>query len=465
MTRADRRKPLRSISCMGLAVLLAGCSVGPAYKNPIFPFATSYKARLGGNPVLLDNAAWWLGFKDPTLNELVETALSGNLDLVLATERVTEALALAETIPQGGSITGNVDAGARGIRHQPTQTGARGTVGLSWLFDPYGGRDAQNRAAAARVEVADAELDAARLLLLSGITIAYIDLRFHQRALQLRRQELGSRRATLDLARKLEIGKAATRLDTIRAEALVSETQSRIPGAEAAIRVQQNRIAVLLGLAPGAVGLSLADSKGQPLAKMPADIGIPADLLRNRPDIRITERLYYAAVADIGAAQADLYPTLSLGGEISLSGFGGVKGSDYFFGPTLRLPALPNGPQAAAVKARESRARQALTTWRSSVLGAIENVESALVEYSGSRNSVTSARKTVRLRRESVTLTRKLISRDGATVRDLLDAEQSVAVANTLLSQNLRQLGRNFVTLNVSLGSGNGYADRAAAEK
>ena len=468
MTRADRRKPLRSISCrvlyMGLAVLLAGCSVGPAYKNPIFPFGASYSARLGGNPVLLDNAAWWQGFTDPTLNELVEKALSGNLDLVLATERVTEAQALAKTIPQGATITGNVDAGVRGGRSVASQTGTKGNIGLSWLFDPYGGRDARNRAAAARVEVADAELDAARLLLLSGIAIAYIDLRFYQRSLQLRRQELGSRRATLDLVRKLSAGKAATRLDTIRAEALVSETQSLIPGVEASIRVQQNQIAVLLGQAPGAAGISLADSKGQPLAKMPVDIGIPADLLRNRPDIRISERLYYAAVADIGAAQANLYPSLSLGGEISLSAFGGAKGSNYFFGPTLSLPALPNGPQTAAVKVRESRARQALTSWRSSVLGAIEDVESGLVEYSGSSNSVTSARKTVRLRRESVALTRELIARDGATVRDLLDAEQSVAVANILLSQNLRQLGRNFVVLNVSLGSGNGYEDRVAAK-
>lgn len=464
MTRADRRKPLRSISCMGLAVLLAGCSVGPSYQNPIFPFKSSFSAKRGGNPVLLDNAAWWEGFKDPTLNDLVEKALSDNLDLALATERVVEAQALAGTIPQGGTITGNVDAGVRGIRSQPSQTGTRGEVGLSWLFDPYGGRDAQNRAAAARVEVADAELDAARLLLLSNITTAYIDLRFHQRSLQLRRQELGSRRATLDLVRKLSAGKAATRLDTVRAEALVSETQSLIPGVEAAIRVQKNQIAVLLGQAPGEAGISLADSKGQPLASMPSNIGIPADLLRNRPDIRITERLYYAAVADIGAAQADLYPTLSLGGEISLSAFGAAKGSDYFFGPTLRLPALPNGPQTAAVKVRESRARQALTSWRSSVLGAIEDVESALVEYSGSSSSVTSARKTVRLRRESVTLTRELISRDGATIRDLLDDEQSVAIANILLSQNLRRLGRDFVVLNASLGSGNGYGASAAAK-
>ena len=190
MIRTNWRKPVRSTCCIGLVALLAGCSVGPAYKNPIFPFATSYAAPLGGSPVLLDNAAWWQGFKDPNLNELIKKALSGNLDLALATERVTEAQALTRTIPQGGSITGNVDAGVSGSRGTSSRTGAEGSFGVSWLFDPYGGRDAQNRAAAARVEVADAELGAAQLLL-SGVTTAYIELRFHQRALQLRRQELG----------------------------------------------------------------------------------------------------------------------------------------------------------------------------------------------------------------------------------------------------------------------------------
>jgi len=466
MAGADRRKPLRSVLGMCLAILMAGCSVGPDYNGPVFPFMSSFKSGYAGLPVLLDNAAWWKKFNDPVLDGLVEEALKGNFDLEIAKERVIEAQALAGTVPEQFGITGDVSAGRRGGRNVTTNNSGDASFGLDWLFDPYGGRAAQIRAAEGRVEVADAELDAARLLLLSNISVAYIDLRFRQRSLQLRRQELGSRRRTLDLVQKLQAGKAATRLDVIRAEALVSETQSLMPGIEAAIRVQQNRIAVLLGRSPGSPEAALVGSgRGQPLARMSSEIGIPADLVRNRPDIRIAERLYYVAVADIGAEQAELYPALSLGGQISLSAFGGVKGMDYFFGPTLRLPALPNGPQQAEVRVRESRARQALTGWQSSVLGAIEQVENALVEYSGSRASVTSARKTVRLYHESVDLTRTLISQDGATIRDLLDAEQSVATANFLLSQNLRQLGQNFVVLNVSLGSGNGYEAASAVAK
>lgn len=475
MAGPDRRRPrcgifcsarLRSIFGIALSVALAGCSVGPSYTGPTFPFAATFAAKRSSVPVLLDNVAWWQGFRDPALNELIEAALADNLDLALASERVREAQALARTVPSPGAVTGSATAKVRGGRDRPDETGADASLGLSWLFDPYGGRAAQVRAAKARIEVADAERDAARLLVLSNVATAYIDLRFQQQSLRLRRAELGSRRRTLELVNRLKQGNAATRLDIVRAEALVSQTQSLIPGFEAAIRVQLNRIAVLAGRTPGRSEAALLDAgRGQPLAAMPSDIGIPADLLRNRPDIRINERLYYAAVADIGVETAELYPALSLGGLITVSAFGSTRGMDYFFGPTLRLPALPDGPQQAEVNVRESRARQALTGWQSSVLGAIEEVESALVQYAGSRNSVTSARRTVRLYNESVELTRALIAQGGATIRDLLDAEQSVATANILLSQNLRQQGRDFVALNVNLGSGNGHAAGQAGEQ
>ena len=458
MARNGRRTALPRMLCVAMSVALAGCDAGPVFKGPVFPFAASFASRPAGAPALLENTDWWTRFDDPVLDRLVEAALAGNLDLAEAGERVREAEALARSIPEPAALTGEAGAGRRGGRAVADADGARADLGFDWLLDPFGERRAQLRAAGGRVEIADAELDAARLLLLSSIATAYVDLRFQQRSLQLRRAELSSRGKTLEQVRRLEAGSAATRLDIVRAEALVSETRSLIPGYEAAIRVQQNRIAVLLGQTPGRPDQALAGiGRGQPLADMPAEIGIPADLLRNRPDIRIAERLYYVAVAEVGVETARLYPKLSLGGEISLSSFGGTTGMDYFFGPTLRLPALPDGSRRAGVAARQSRARQALTAWQSAVLEAIGEVESALVEYSASLSSAGAARKTVRLYGEAVDLTRQLIGRDGATVSDLLDAEQSVAAANILLARNLRDLGRNFVALNVSLGSGSGY--------
>ena len=456
-----RRKFLRGLLCVATAMAVASCDVSSVYNSPTFPFAKSFTTRPSGAPVLLENTAWWTGFNDPTLNTLIDQALSQNLDLELARERVIEAQALSETISDPLSISGEVNAGRRGGSTISASNGGDGSFGFEWLFDPYGGRQSEIRAAEGRVDVAEANLDAARLLLLSNVTTAYIDLRFYQTSHRYRREELRSRQQTLDLLHKLQERGAASRLDVVRAEALVSETQSLIPGVQAAIRVQQNRITVLLGRAPGWPETALeGNGRGQPVSKMPADIGVPTDLLRNRPDIRVAERSYYTAVADIGAARAALYPSLSLGGEISLSAFGGQDARNYYFGPTLRLPAIPNGPQKATVKARESRAQQALTDWQASVLRAIEEVENALAEYSGSQKSVRASRKTVRLYRESIGLTRELIGRGGATIRDLLDDEQSVALANIRLSQNLRELGQDFVIVNVSLGSGHGSEEK-----
>lgn len=458
MTGKGRRSMPRAFACAMLALSVAGCDVGPDYRFPSFPFAASYAAKTSGTPVYLANDAWWERFNDPVLNALIADGLEGSLDLALARERVTEALAQVRTVPSEVAVTGVAQAGVGGGDPRADGRDAEATFGLNWLFDPYGGRRAQIRAATGRAEAVEAELDAARLLLLSNIATSYIDLRFYERSLQLRREELASRQETLDLVRQLQAGSAGTRLDVVRAEALVAQTRAQIPEFKSAVQAERNRLAVLLGQSPSQPIEALSSaSRGQPVARMPADTGIPADLLRNRPDLRIAERFYYASVAEIGSARADLYPALSLSGELTVSSLAGTSSLEYFFGPSIRLPALPNGARKAEVDVRESRARAALTEWRSAVLSAIEEVESGMVRYAGSRAAVGSSRETVRLYSEAVTLTRELAGRDGATIRDLLDDERSVATANIVLAQNLRQLGRNFVVLNTSLGSGHAY--------
>lgn len=465
-----RRKAGRGVlgtARLGVVVLVAGCATGTGYQTPVFPFLKSYSASSAGAPVLMENTAWWQGFSDPAFNALVDRALAGNLDLALARERVTEAEAQRGTLAGGGSVTAE---GRYGRRHA---TGVLGTgqgrneaevnIGLNWLFDPWGARARQAEAADARIEAADAEVDAARLLILYNLANAYVDLRYQQRVLQLLRQQNASRRQTLELTRTLAEQDAATRLDLVRAEALMAETLAEIPPVEAEIRAIRTQIAVLAGVVPGSMADGLDGSARQPVPRLAPDPGIPADLLRNRPDIRIAERLYYAAVAETGAAEAELYPRLSLGGTISGVSIGGDRGAEYYFGPALVLPALPEGPRRAAVEARRSGARQAQLSWQSAVLDAIAEVESALALYAGNRAGVDASRRTVKLYHEAAKLTRDLVQRDGATVRDLIDAEESIADADLTLAANLRELGRSFVSLNVALGSGNGYGRSPAA--
>jgi outer membrane protein, multidrug efflux system len=441
------------------SVLLAGCGTETPYQGPVFAFKGSYLGAKSESPVLLANSAWWRGFKDPILDALIARALQQNLDLASAKERIVESRANLDQIP--GNLT--LSPGLSVTREKgivgSAETRSEGSLGLSWLLDPYGARREQMKAAGARIEVADAELDAARLLLLVNVANSYVDLRYFQEVLAIRNQEIRGRRRTVALVNTLLEQNSATRLDLVRAEARLSAAEAAVPTAQSAIRAQQYLIAGLLGLPPGAMDIGLDGSGHQPRPGMAVDVGIPADLLRNRPDIRIAERLYYASVADAGAAAADLYPKLSLTGSISLTSIGGTEGSSYVFGPSLVLPSLPTKGGRAAVKARESRARQALISWKSTVTGALGEVETAIVSYSANSKAVGASQKTVRLYREAVDLTRDLISKDGATIRDLLDSEESVVDSELVLAENRRQLARSFISLNVGLGSGHAVGE------
>ena len=460
MWASDRRRAASGRILVTFAVVLAGCAPGGPYIGPDFAFGPSYRAARSGAPVLLNNTEWWRQLQDPVLDQLVGLALRDNLTLEGARERVTEARASLQGIPGLATLAPSVGLRGAGTDDSGTgSTGPNGTgearLGLSWMLDPYGARREQIKAAGARIEVADAEADAAQLLVLFNITDAYVELRFRQRVAHLLRQELQSRRQTLNITEDLLAADSATRLDVIRSQARVAEIQSQLPGAEAAITATQNEIAVLAGAAPGTLPVDLAAGTAQPRPHLTPDVGIPADLLRNRPDIRIAERSYYAAVADLGVAQASLYPTLSLTGAITLNALeGGRNSAAYFFGPTLQFPVFPGNAARAAVDARRARVLQAHTAWKTTVLNAILEVENALLDYQAVTASLQSASRAAELYREARDLTRELFGAGAATLGELIDAEQALAAADQALANAVFRRGQSYVALNVRLGSG-----------
>lgn len=439
-----------------VAMALGGCSSEVEYSFPTFPFAHKYVGSEDAAPVLLQNVAWWEGFSDPILNALAIRALDQNLSLALAKERVIEARAAVGSVPDDFNVNPSLEVERQGGRNHPNLTDKRATLGLDWMLDPYGARREQIKAARARLDAADAEVNAAQLLVLFNLSNAYVDLRFHQRALQLRNQQLQSRQKALDLTRSLLEQNAGTRLDVVRTNALVTETQAQIPPLKAAITRSKHQIAALLGVSPGTLEINLDKSSKQPRPSVTPDVGIPSDLLRNRPDVVIAERLYYATVSDAGVAKAQRYPQLSLGGLIALTSIGSVSGTEYRLGSTVSFPSIFSDDARSEFEAAESRSRQAYTSWKETVLQAVFEVETALVEYSGRHNSLQASQRTAELFRESTELTRDLVLRDGATVLDLVDAEQSVATADIDLAETRRQLALSYIQLNISLGSGAG---------
>lgn len=455
------------IGCIVAATIgLSGCSTDEPYKLPFFKFAKSYSSVSSqAVPVPLADETWWMGFKDPVLNQLVERALAGNIDLEIAREKVTEAHANRDTIPS--QLTATPSATHR-YGQSVGDTDAVHTsnvrLNIDWLLDPYGLRRQQIQAAGARIDIADAQVDAARLSLLLNLSNAYVDLRYSQRLLNLRRQQLASRREAVTQTKQLFDRRAATKLDVVQTEALVAETQTQIPSLMAAIRRHKIQIAILSGVAPGRLGINLDKGAGQPRPSKTLKTGVPADLLRNRPDLQIAERSYYEAITNVGISRAEMYPSLSLSGMVGYGATSGADGLEYFVGPSLNFPSLPLKASKSRIAARHSVARQAYGSWQSTVLTSVSEVESALADYQASRNAVVESQRRVRLNREALELTQELMKREGATIRDLVNAEERIADADTALADNLRQLARNYVALNIALGAGSSFGEVKASK-
>ena len=435
------------------AALLAGCASDGSYAGPDFPFLPGYRGAQG-SPVLLDNLAWWTRLGDPALDRLVTRALAGTPDLAAARARVEAAMAARDGLPNAAIVSSEA-----ALRVEGTEAGSERSAplrfGLEWILDPYGVRRDRLRAAEARIDAAEAESDAARLLLLSNLATAYVDLRYEEQRLTLARRELAARQRTASLIDTLLSQGEATRLEEVRAQARIAELRADLPALQAAPEATRNEIAVLLGLAPGALPPDLGaalQGDSQPVPSLSPDVGIPADLLRNRPDIRVAERRYAAALAELDAAEASRYPSLSLSGAITLDLLGGGLG--YFLGPALQLPDISgNNGRGAEAQARAA-VHLAHAEWQQAVLAALLEVENALLDYDAATTAAGAAQRALTLYRETVTLTRDLYEAGEVALGDLIDAELAVAEAERRLARLRRDQAQSFVALNIRLGAG-----------
>ncbi|CAD7052204.1 nodulation protein NodT [Pseudorhizobium halotolerans] len=470
-------KPIHLAAPLAL-LFLSGCVVGPEHAAPEIALPAQFVEGSASSNGDVSAHAWWTAFNDSRLNGYVEQGLSQNLDVLQALERINQAEAAVIQAGAGGLPA--LDFGAQAERNGtrdiggslgPTstspQTTVAGALDASWLLDLFGLYKRSRESALAQLDASYASVDVARLTLLSQVVAAYIDVRYYQERMALARQSLSSRRETLDLTRlQLEAG-AASRLDVVQAEGLVNTTLAEIPRLETQFRSAAHRVATLLALPASALLPELQKGARQPVARFKANAGVPADLIRNRPDIRAAERQLAAAVAEIGVAEAQLYPAITLGGSIRpsytriSSGESGIL--SWSFGPALSLPIFDGGALKANVSASESIAREAYLAWKQTVLGAVEEVENALAAVARDTRIVTALRDTVRSYKEALELATASY-RDGASsLLDVLDAQRQVSTAQANLAEAVRQMAQDFVSLNIAIGGGYAYSPPMAA--
>ncbi|MBY3347938.1 efflux transporter outer membrane subunit [Rhizobium laguerreae] len=444
-----------------LPLLLSSCMLGPDYASPETPlpakFSEGAKQSVGDVAV----SAWWNTFSDRTLNQYVATGLDENLSVQQALERINAAAADVTITGAGGFP--NFDFGAshticKARDVTSTQNISGGQLSLTWLLDVFGQYRRSTESALASLDSAHAAVDVAKLALIKDLVSSYIDARYYQQRVSISRANLKSRQETYDLTNfQLEAG-AASRLDVSQAEALVQSTIAELPSLELNFRVSAHHIATLIALPSEMVVKQLQKNEGQPVYRGKINAGIPADLIRNRPDIRQAERNLAAATAKIGVAEARLYPAITLSGSItpSYSNQRGRRGdiSKWTFGPSLDLPILDGGRLRANVETSKSAAAAAYISWKSTVLTAVQEVQDALTAVRRDVRTVNSRHRQVETTEETLKLSVDSYKDGASSLLDVLDAQRQVSSAQASLATAIQKLAKDHVQLNVAIGGG-----------
>ncbi len=489
----NRGRSLKVLILFSLLIglgLLAGCMVGPNYKEPKTQMSEKFanESGKGLSSGEVENS-WWRGFNDGKLNHLVELAIGGNYDLRIATANIREARALRleaqfdlyPTVTSQASYTrehlSNVlipSQQTQGLQTRGQQTGGQQTGGssidrdidlftagfdASWELDFFGRVRRSIEAATAEVEASEAVRHDVMVSLLAEVSRNYFELRGAQNRLEVARRNAENQKQTLDLTIAILEGGRGTELDTSRARAQLNSTLATIPPLETAIKNAIYRLSVLTGQQPTALESEL--SKAQKLPNLPklVALGTPESLLRRRPDIRVAERTLAAETARIGIATADLFPRITFTGSIGLqatsfTGLGENESGTFFLTPQIFWAAFDLGRVRARIKASDARAEASLAQYEQTVLLALEETENALVDFGQQQSRRDFLRESALASEKAVELAQLRYRYGVADFLTVLDAERTLLEAQDQLAQSETSTATALVAIYKSLGGG-----------
>ncbi len=448
-----------------LLLLLSGCSLGPrSPEQGAAPLPVSYSETTGSISQPGD-MRWWSAFNDTTLDQVIAVGLVNNLDIKSALARIDAAQAEIAVAGAGGLPSINLDASFLRSRETGDMKKATGVVDTStygasanWLIDVFGEVRAQIRSAQASRNAAVDNASVARLALLSEMATAYVDARYYQELTAIGTRTIASRQRALVLTKSMADKGSASSLDVSRSAEALDAIRGEVPGYDASFRRSVHRVSTLAGQ-PAASLLPLFDARReQPLPAYKPDTGIPADLVRNRPDIRKAEQEFVGSLADIGYARTQLLPTITLSGSITSSFMRtDAKNGDlnkWSFGPSIRIPIFEGGKLRANVKVAIATAEQKQLSWRGTVLKAVEDVENALVAYNRDNKALRSLSARVGSAVRTVRLSEAAFRAGTSSRFEIIDAERQLFEAQTRLAQARRSLALSFIALNIAVGRG-----------
>ena len=426
-----------------VAASLSACTVGPRHRDPVAPlpadFDAAQSAQFSADAVAPE---LWRSFDEPELTALIERALRENRTLAQVQARLDEARALRGLTVFG--LLPTVTAAADRERSQPSSldpfipsgqgatTVYRAGFDASWEIDLFGASRRAASAARSETTAREGDLDAVRASTAAEVAQAWFALRGAQARLDIQRRTLDNLRDNQRiLDARLEAGRG-TEFDVARAQALVAGIAAQLPGTEAEVTRQEQRLAVLVALPVAELrGKWLAPSRPVPNLAPIVAVGTPADWLRRRPDIRAAERRLAAATARVGVEQAEWLPKISL-----LGGFGYTAqtrdalfdepAERWRYGPSIAWSFLDAGRVRQRVRAAKARGAEALAAYDDTVLRALEETENALAAYRAANESLAANQAGLDASRRAAEFARVRYDAGASDFVVVLDAERTL---------------------------------------
>ncbi|MBZ9783070.1 TolC family protein [Pseudomonas sp. REP124] len=449
-----------------LVSALAACTVGPDYKTPDTPPASSTYAKAANYDQSRFESVWWQQFDDPTLNQLVSQSLQGNRDLRVAFARWKAARAIRDDISNDNLpvVTSRVSS-VQGRSQVPGQTESRVNterydlgLDMAWEIDLFGRIQRQLESSDALEDAAAADLYQLRVTMIAELVDAYGQLRGAQLREKIALANLKNQNDSRSVTVSLRDAGVGNELDVVRADARLAAVEASVPQLQAEQLRQKNRIATLLGERPEQMSVLLSPKDIPAIAKA-LPIGDPAELLRRRPDVMAAERRLASATADVGVATADLFPRVSLSGFLGFTaGRGSQIGSSaaraWSLGPSITWAAFDLGSVRARIRGANADAEGALATYEQQVLLALEESENAFSDYGKRQQRLLSLIRQSESSRKAADLAGIQYKEGSVDYLVLLDAERERLNAEDAQAQGEIDQYRGIVAIYKALGGG-----------
>ena len=449
---------------------LSGCGVSSVSRHGEVPLPADWK-NAAGFPVASparDLSRWWKRFDDPGLTRIISDALGNSPDMASAAARIrqarsqrdAEAALLFPTLRGAASASGSGASGDGIGSDWNGGSSSAAALNASWEADLFGKRRSSIEAATAQVGATEENFNSVQAALSSEIAIAYTQLRVAEAALEVLLRIIKTREETSQLATWRTQSGEADSLESSQALSSLEQARAGVPALRQAISQSQNRLALLAGQTPGSLDRQL--SSGKPSIPDPSNslaIGIPADTLRQRPDVRLAGYQLLAAAAQTRATEAERFPSLNLTGTLGVNALGAAK----IFTPEtasaaaiagLTGPIFDAGRIRANIDAQRAVEEQAFQTYRATVLTALSEVEDSLIACRRTTERLGSLEKATTAAREAAKLAQQRYQAGETDILTVLDAQRSLLGLEDSLFTVRANRSIAFIQLYKALGGG-----------